>query len=127
MDEPKPRDDLQHGTPRTGRHNAADVDIFRRAAPSLLLINTVAAAVWISLWNVPAAHLPGSSNWACVAMPLFSLTNLWCLLVLPISNLAVAVGSVRRFRERFAVLYFLWSLPLLLFSLLPLLTLCPPE
>jgi hypothetical protein len=126
MDAPKPSDDLLHCAPRTAPRDAPNTDVFRRAAPSLLSINTLAAAVWISLCNVPAAHLPESSGWAWVAMPLFFMANTWCLLVLPISNLVVAVGSARRFRERCAILYFLWSLPLLVFSLLPLLTICHP-
>jgi hypothetical protein len=126
VDESKPSDELLHGVSGTASHDAPNTDVFRRAAPSLLLINTLAATVWISLCNVPAAHVPGTSGWAWLAMPVFFLANVWCLLVLPISNLVVTVGSARRFRERFAILYFLWSLPLLVFSLLPLLTICHP-
>ena len=126
MDEPKPSDDVVRSGPQTARRDATNPDIFRRAAPSLLVVNTLAAVVWISLCNEPAAHLPESSNWAWVAMPVFFMANIWCLLVLPISNLVVAVGSARRFRERLAILYFVWSLPLLIFSLLPLLTICHP-
>jgi hypothetical protein len=117
----------EHGQENQGEmmmeNDQGDKSYYRRYALILLSIDSLAALGVVSLCLLMGATELSHSDSvvSAIVVAIIVVLSIWCFFLLPVSSVFVAIGSLRRFRERKAKVFFFCSLLLLVFWVLFLL------